>query len=158
MTNLLENTRKWRKTKRGLITNLYHKMKSRNTVDFDLEDLHKFSTGSKFERLYDEWVKSNYHKQLKPSIDRISNKYGYTLSNIQWLTWAENRYKQTMERRSRKGPVIQLLAGKPYKFYSSQREAVMKTGINQSNISACLNGKRKSTGGYSWVYESEHQK
>lgn len=150
----LESTIRYRKTKKGLVTNLFHKMKSRNTVDFRLSDLQEFSKCNKFDRLFKEWEKSGYNKQLKPSIDRISNKIGYNLSNIQWLTWAENRYKQIMERRSRKGAVVQVLAGKKVKCYKSQREAVIQTGLSQSGISMCLNGKRETCGGYSWIYEN----
>jgi hypothetical protein len=146
-------TEKYRRTKKGMVTNLYHKMKGRNTVSFQLKDLHEFASCPKFDRLFNEWEKRKYHKQLKPSIDRISNKIGYTLENIQWLTWAENRYKQSMERRSRNGAVIQMLAGKPFKYYKSQREAVKKTGLNQSGISNCLTGKRKTCGGYEWKYK-----
>ena len=150
---LLENTRRWRKTKRGLVTNLYHKLKGRNKVDFDLYYLHGFSDCRKFNRLYQEWVKSNYNKQFKPSIDRISNKTHYTKRNIQWLTWAENRYKQTMERRSRKGKVAKMMGDKVVKVYPSQRQAVIETGLSQGNMSEALNGKRELCGGYKWKYE-----
>lgn len=151
---LLQNTQKYRKTKKGFITNLYHKMKERNKVDFSLEFLQEFSNCNKFERLYLEWVKSNYNKQLKPSIDRINNKLHYTKTNIQWLTWAENRYKQSMERRCRKGEVYQMLGNKIVKKFKSQREAVIKTGISQGNMSEVLNGKRKTAGGYKFIYQN----
>lgn len=151
---LLENTRRWRKTKRGLVTNLYHKMKSRNTVEFDLEWLHNFARCKKFERLFSEWEKSNYNKQFKPSIDRISNKKGYLKNNIHWLSWAENRYKQSMERRSRKGPVLRMCGDNIIEKYASQREAIIKTGISQSCISLCLNGKAATAGGFAWKYEN----
>lgn len=147
-------TKKYRRTRKGLVTNLYHKMKYRNTVEFSLSYLQLFADCAKFNRLFIEWEKSNYNKQLKPSIDRINNKDCYSTSNIQWLTWAENRYKQTMERRSRNGAVIQMLANKPFKYYKSQREAIMKTGLNQSGISMCLTGKRSTCGGYGWSYMS----
>ena len=151
---LLKNTRNWRKTKRGLITNLYHKMKSRHPIELSLEDLHSFSECPKFERLYFEWVKSGYDKQFKPSIDRINNKIGYTYKNIHWLTWSENRYKQTMERRSRKGKVYQIMGNKVVNIYKSQREAVLATGLSQGNMSMVLNGKKKLCGGYKWSYEN----
>lgn len=149
---LLENTSRWRKTKRGLVTNLFHKMKSRNKVDFDLSYLHEFANSSKFDRIYKEWVESNYCKQLKPSIDRIDNKKGYLKDNIQWLTWAENRYKQTMERRHRSPKVAQLVNNKIIKIYKSQKDAVNKTGLSQGNLSEALRGKRKLCGGYQWIY------
>lgn len=151
---LLENTRRWRKTRRGLVTNLYHKLKQRHQVEFDLEWLHRFADCQKFDRLFTEWGKSGYGKQHKPSIDRINNKKGYLKNNIHWLTWAENRYKQSMERRSRKGPVLQMFGDEIVGKYRSQREAVMKTGISQSCISNCLNGKRETAGGFMWRYEN----
>jgi len=153
---LLERTRRWRKTKRGLVTNLYHNMKGRHPVKFDLEWLHSFADCQKFNRLYDEWVTSKYSKQRKPSIDRINRKKGYLKDNVQWMTWAENRYKQVMERRCRKGPVAQTMDGEVVRVYSSQREAVMQTGLSQGNMSAVLNGKRNLCGGYQWVYIYEN--
>ncbi len=154
MSRLLENTRRYRKTKKGVVTNLYHNMKSRNCIDFDIAFLHKFSNCKKFNRIFKGWVKSGYKKEFKPSIDRISNKKGYTKENIQWLTWSENRYKQSMERRCRKGKVFQMQGDKVIKIHRSQRQAVIDTGISQGNISGCLNGKRRTAGGYNWKYEN----
>lgn len=154
---LLENTARFRKTKRGVVTNLYSKLKSRNTVEFDLEYLHEFAKCKKFDRIFNEWVKSNYHKQFKPSVDRINNKKHYTKNNIQWLTWAENRYKQTMERRSRKGRVAKIMGNKIIEIFISQRVAVLKTGLSQGDISMVLNGKRNYCGGYKWAYVSESE-
>lgn len=151
-TKLLENTARWRKTKRGLVTNLFSKLKTRNIVEFDLDFIHDFSNCKKFDRLYREWVKSKYNKQLKPSIDRISNSKGYLKNNIQWLTWAENRYKQNMERRNRSPMVGQILNGEIIRVYKSQRDAVIKTGVSQGNMSSVLTGKRKYSGGYGWIY------
>lgn len=151
---LLENTRRWRKTKRGLITNLYHKLKQRDIVEFDMEWLHDFAKCKKFNRIFKEWEKSGYRKELKPSLDRIFYKKGYTKTNIHWLTWSENRYKQSMERRCRKGPVYQMQGNKLIKKHRSQRQAVIDTNIAQGGISSCLNGRRITAGGYNWTYEN----
>lgn len=151
-TKLLENTARFRKTKRGLVTNLFSKIKTRNTVDFDLSWLHEFSQCKKFDRIFNEWVKSKYNKQFKPSLDRINNKIGYTKTNVQWLTWAENRFKQSMERRHRSPMVAQKMGDKIIKIYKSQLDAVRKTGLSQGNLSMALTGKRKLCGGYSWEY------
>lgn len=148
----MESTKKFRKTKKGLLTNLYGKMKVRKGVDFTLSEFHDFAVCKKFDRLYDEWVKSNYHKQKKPSIDRISNKKPYTFSNMHWLTWAENRYKQSMEMSAGKGKVLQLLCGEIVNEYKSQRHAVAQTGLCQSGISSALTGRYKYCGGYEWKY------
>lgn len=157
-SKLLENTRKYRKTKKGLVTNLYHKIKSRNTVGFDLDFLHSFSESKKFERLFLEWEKSNYDKNLKPTLDRISFKKGYEKNNIHWLTWAENRYKQRMEiKLIRAKKVGRFLNNNLIEVYKSVSDAVENFGVSQGNLSSCLNGKRKTAKGFEWKY-LEHQK
>lgn len=128
-------------------------MKARRWVEFTLNELHSiFLDDKKFDRIYQEWVKSNYHKQKIPSIDRINCKIWYTISNIQILSWSENRYKQSMERRCRKWKVASTICGEIHTIFSSQREAVIKTWITQSSISMVLNGKRKTAWWFWWVY------
>ena len=34
----------------------------------------------------------------------------------------------------------------------------MKSGVYNSNISSCCNGKLKSTGGYKWMYADDYCK
>lgn len=134
---------------------MYAHMKSRHEVDFSLSDFHKrFLADKRFNRLYREWVKSGYKKQFKPSLDRINRNKPYTVENTHMLTWEENRYKQNMEGRSRKGIVIQLKDGVEIARYRSQREAVRQTGLRQGLVSEVLNGKRSHTGGYQFVYET----
>ena len=155
-SKLLENTQRFRETPKGVLTNMYHKMKSRNIVEFSLQEFHdRFLNDKKFIRLFNEWIKSGKDKMKKPSLDRISNKKHYTVSNTQMITWAENRHKQVMERRSRKGRVIQYLNGEEIAIYRSQREAVLKTGVSQGNLSAHMNGKRPHVEGFTFKFESE---
>ena len=155
-SKLLENTQKFRETPRGVLTNMYHKMKSRREVEFTLKDFHdRFLSDKKFLRLHKEWTDSGRNKMKKPSLDRISNKKGYTAKNTHMLTWAENRHKQVMERRSRKGRVIQYLSGKEVAIYKSQREAVLKTGVSQGNLSEHMNGKRNHVEGFTFKFEAE---
>lgn len=158
MSKLLENTRKFRSTPKGILTNMYHKMKSRREVEFTLLDFHlRFLNDKKFIRLHLEWISGGMDKMLKPSLDRISNKLGYTVKNTHMLTWAENRHKQTMERRSRKGVVIQFLSGVEVNRFKSQRLASINTGIAQGNISNVLNGKRPHAEGFTFKFLSEIQ-
>ncbi len=152
---LLKNNQNFRKTKKGLLTNLYHKMKSRHAVEFTLSNFHDMFLETKiFDRLFNEWVISNYDKRKKPSIDRINNKYPYLVKNIHMITWGENRFKQTMERRSRKGVVLQYSGEILVATYKSQKEAALKTGYSQSNISMVLNGKRNHCGKFIFKYVS----
>lgn len=154
-SRLLANTRRYRKTAKGVLTNSYSHQRSRRHVEYSLAEFHeKAFCSNRFQRLYAEWVKSGYQHHLIPTVDRINSKKGYTLDNIQFLTWEDNRYKQRMERRSRKGVVIQLKDGVEVARFKSQKEAVKKTGFNQSLISAVLNGRRNNTGGYQFIYEN----
>ena len=124
-------------------------MKRRHKVDFSLNEFHKkFLNDKKFLRLYREWIKSGKDKWKKPSIDRINNKKHYSFNNIQIITWGENRYKQKMERRSRKGKVVQFFNGKPIAIFKSQKEVSKKLNISQGNLSEHMNGKRKHCNGY----------
>lgn len=49
----------------------------------------------KFMIYYNKWVQSNFKKRLAPSIDRINNKIGYKVENLQWLSQSENASKYT---------------------------------------------------------------
>lgn len=135
---------------------MYSHMKARNVVDFSLSEFHDlYLEDKKYNRLYSDWVKSGFHKQLKPSIDRINNKKGYFINNINMLTWAENRFKQsaTDGKRGRKPAVMQIFGDKIIKRFISQRHAVKELGISQSNLSDVLNGKRNYVNGYKFIYQ-----
>jgi hypothetical protein len=157
-----EATERYRRTKKGVLTNIYSHIVYRSKIkgfidpDFDKEYLHNiFLEDGKFNRIYNDWVKSGYLKNTKPSIDRISNKKPYLKNNIQMLSWAENRFKQSMERRSRKGQVCQILNGKIINTFKSQREAWKNLGVEQAMLSMALNGKCKTAYGYEWKYKNE---
>lgn len=154
---LLENTRRYRKTPKGVLTNMYNHMKHRHTVEFTLKEFHQmFLCDNRYLRLYKEWVKNGYDKQFKPSLDRMNPKKNYSKENVQMLTWTENRFKQsaTDGKLGRKPRVIQMLGDKVIKIYQSQRHAVKELGVSQGNISSVLNGKRQTTMGYKFIYEN----
>lgn len=159
-----ENLNKYRKTPKGVLTNMYQHQKERNIkkgfgkIGYSLDWLHKkYLKDELFLRLFDEWVKSNYSKAKKPTIDRINHKKGYQKDNIQLLSWSDNRFKQIMERRSRKGAVLQKLNGKIVKVWSSQREAWRKLHLQQSMLSQALTGKSKTAYGFTWEYANTHE-
>lgn len=46
-----------------------------------------------FHVLYDNWKRLDYQKEYRPSVDRKDDRIGYTMSNIQLMTWQENHDK-----------------------------------------------------------------
>ena len=155
---LLRNTAKYRKTKKGVLTNMYSQMRSRHNVEFTLREFHSmFLNDLKFIRLFKEWIRCGYQKQLKPSVDRIDCKKHYSKKNINMMTWAENRFKQSSfdGKRGRKPAVLQLLGNKIMRKFQSQRHVVKELGILQGNLSSVLNGKRKFVNGYKFVYDNK---
>jgi hypothetical protein len=119
-----------------------------------------FLKNKKFKKLFKEWEERGYKYYDKPSIDRIDAYKGYTKENIQILSWKENRIKGDKEVAIKKHkPVIMLeMDGVTIlNKFSSIKEAVAKTGLNQSLISHVCNGKRNHTGGYKFKFGNIHE-
>lgn len=75
------------------------------------------------------------------------------------IGWCEYDSKEEMRRNGRlkgksniKSVSQYSLEGKFIKTYPSVRKAERQTGINNTSISACCNGKRKTAGGYIWKH------
>jgi len=160
-----EQTRSYRRTKNGLITAIFGsqkyrtKIKNFKKVEYTLEDLKDWIFAQEeFCVLYNNWKASGYTKMLAPSVDRIDDYKGYSLDNIQLVTWQENFDKGHNDRRKginnkQSRSVMQLsLQGKFICKYPSIREASRQVGANVSHISKCCRGDLHKTGGYKWKY------
>lgn len=102
------------------------------------------------------------------TVDHIdSDKTNNCADNLQWMSHRDNILKSHVERghivggkRNKSGkkpgetlrqPIIQLsLDGSLVEEYLSMMDAERKTGINSGNISNCVNGIKKTAGGYIW--------
>lgn len=51
-----------------------------------------------FHTLYDNWKRLDYQTWYAPSIDRKDQKLGYTISNIQLMSWIDNNMKSEDEQ------------------------------------------------------------
>jgi len=106
----------------------------------------------------------------KPTVNhKDGNKLNNDISNLEWNTYSENN-KHAVDNGLRQSPwtgiigvdnphsksVVQLdKRGNIINTFVSAREAQEKTGISYKHISCCCLGKRMSTGGYCWKFQSE---
>jgi len=154
----LDRVKKYRKTKKGVLTNMYAHM-NRRYIDFSLAEFHEmFLEDKKFCRIFNEWERKGYRKDLRPSLDRIDYRIDYHVNNINMMTWAENRYKQNRERKlMRAKPIYQLLDGKIIKKWFSQSVAGRALKVSSGDIWKALNLKtlnqeRRKCLGFEWKY------
>ena len=89
-----------RRTIRGVVTELYKKQRwsskkrRHNMPEYSKEEFRKWLYSQPlFFELYNNWVSSEYDKNLTPSVDRINSSISYKMSNIQLMTWHENNIK-----------------------------------------------------------------
>lgn len=52
-----------------------------------------------FLALYFEWAHNGFNRWDSPSIDRMDPKKGYTLDNLQWLSFSDNCEKNNKDPR-----------------------------------------------------------
>ncbi len=154
---------KFAKTKIGVVANLYrHQVASslqrgHSKPSYTRDELGEWlNIQDLFHHLHCKWVESDYNSLLTPSIDRIDDYLPYSFDNIQLMTWSENRAKYYDDVKSGKNnkkskAVTQYTkAGVLISNYHSLTEAQRRTGVPQSNIGACADGRRQTAGGYVW--------
>lgn len=105
----------------------------------------------KFDRLYNEWVRSGFIKSLVPSIDRTDDNLPYTFDNIKLMTWEENYRKgcvtrcKAVDQYTKSGALIG--------SYKSMGEAAKAIGLKSiGGISSCCLGYSKHCKGFIWQY------
>ncbi len=152
-----------RRKKTGVVNSLYkdqrHNSKTRGHPQpaYTKKELKQWLYSQPlFHELYNEWVESRYLKEEKPSVDRIDDSLPYKMSNIQLMTWGENKNKFHRDRitgvnRSQSRQVYQYdmndgLIG----IFHSMKEASRATGLSVSDICEVCNGNKDSASGYRW--------
>ena len=151
------------KTEKGVIRVIYKSQKANSNrrnhplPEYTKEQLKEFLYNNGFKNLFDKWVKSDYIKDKKPSVDRIDDFKPYSLDNIRLITWKENRHNQYNDIFSAKGTSgLRCFSVNQYdinfKFISnfvSFSSAERSIGLSRGSISASI--KRGGlAGGYIW--------
>ncbi len=113
-----------------------------------------------FQSLYDNWADSGFESDLRPSVDRLDNSFGYSFDNIELVTWATNQSRARTDIMSGKllnnqEIVHQYSADGSYMAtFHSQAEAERQVpNSNQQNISACCYGKIQHSAGFQWSFD-----
>ena len=148
--------RKDRKTRRGVISDMYHhflfraKIHPHKKVFFSYLDFYNWCLSQEsFERIYNEWVSSGFIRNIRPSCDRINSDGPYSFDNIRIVTLHDN-IKKGHERGVRRIPVIVHKYGTNEFIgeFISLSEAVKCLKIYQGSASRVLNNTRNHCGGY----------
>ena len=107
-----------------------------------------------------------YNKHIEMSSADLGKEFGINRTTIinylnkgSKLGWCKYDGKEKMKSSNALNgklngkPVLQFtLEGEFIKTYPSTMEVERQTGINNSSISACCNGKQKTAGGFIWKY------
>ncbi len=152
-------------TKSGLISRIYGNQRSSSRArghelpTYSKEELKEWMySQKKFHVMFDNWKTLNFQKSYVPSVDRKNDFIGYTMDNIQLLTWKQNRDKSDNDRiagidiRKAKQVLKYNLEGLFICEYYSIMEAERQTGIFNGGIIRCCKGKAKKAGGFIWKY------
>lgn len=157
---------KYKVSKRGVVAIIYgnqrdsSKKRNHPMPDYTFLELKDWVfSQSNFNMLYNNWVKSGYKKELKPSCDRLDNNKPYTFDNLQLITWNENKYlyyrhlELGLCKRKLK-PVLQYnIKGSFIEEFYSIAQASRINNIPHSNIIKVCKGERSTAGGYIWKYK-----
>jgi hypothetical protein len=133
-----------------MIKSRYLKMIERSKIkNFEILPFDEFSEFTKnseeFKRLREAWIASDFDFKLAPSIDRIDNKKGYLLSNIQWLTRSSNSIKGQIEV-PKVGKKVKLVKGDEVLFFESQGQAERYLGVKRGRIREVLKRNHRIKG------------
>lgn len=131
---------------------------SKDSIGYIRVNLHKNNIPSteKVHRLVAEAFIPNLEN--KPQVNhRDEDKTNNMASNLEWMTAKENINHGTCTQRISKSNSVPIIAtnvktGKHKDFYGL-RECSRQLGLSHGNISQCLNGKRKTVGGFILKYK-----
>lgn len=167
MTNS-ERVKLYNRTKDGLVTKIFSsqnnnsKRRGHKPPTYTKQELKDWLFSQPlFHKLYDNWKRLDYQKEYKPSVDRKNDFVGYTIDNIQLMTWGENKKKQNKDifnNKSTSGKakckrVKQYsIDGKFITEYHSISKAERETEIANNSIVLACKGKRETAGGFKWKY------
>lgn len=162
--NSLKVGDKYDRTKKGVFRVIYktqkrnQKLRGHGELPYTKEQLIAWCEGNNFDDLYKKWKDSGYETNLKPSVDRLDTFKGYSLDNIQLVTWKENMDNQKEDILTGKGTggkrckEVEKLDenGNIIETYISFNEAYREEGYS---MEYAIKNKIKCKRGFYWRYK-----
>jgi hypothetical protein len=167
-----EKSKRDRKTKKGLIYEIYRHQKKRikndNVLYFTRDQFYEwFSQEKLFLELYNSWVNNNYNQDLKPACYKIDFDLPFRMDNIAIATSKQVADKYNEDIRTGKNHTINNKTSKPvnqytkdgiferrhHSIHAAERYLQEKNNDKRqynTSITACKNGRAKSAHGYIW--------
>ncbi len=154
------------RTEKGAIRVIYKTQKASskrrcmNMPNYTKKELSDWLYKNNFLELYNQWVISDFKKEMKPSIDRLDDFMPYSFDNIRLVTWADNanhQYKDIMNGVGTSGirckPVQQFSnIGELMAEYVSFSSACRTIGYSIER--SLRSGKPDRKNGFIWKYIS----
>lgn len=159
-----KNEDSYDRTEKGVIRVIYKtqiknsKTRNMEAPNYTKKELSKWLYSNNFSFFYNEWVNSNYNKNIKPSIDRLDDFKPYSFDNIRLGTWQDNKNHQyydiangtgTAGRRCK--PLLQLdefdNIVAEYVSYNQARR------INNYAMEKIINTNKRDKRGFKWKYK-----
>lgn len=158
-----------RQSKHGVVRSMYKgqiytsKKRGHNLPEYTFEELKSWVFNQQsWNKLYNDWLESNFDINKKPSIDRLNDSKGYSFDNIQLITWRDNLLKATDQQKTcnmiiNHKKIVQLsLTGELIQKFDSIAMAGRVLNIDSSSIAKACKGILKTTKGFKWKYESDY--
>lgn len=124
----------------SLLLQIHRYLKNRNDYpdsrkwnSLSLSDLEGFDT-TKGLSLFSKWKESNFDFNFKPLLDRIDPSKGYSIENIQWLTFRENLLKSKKDCYILSRDFIWYISSFPEEFYDSYSQAEKVFRLKSLNL------------------------
>lgn len=154
------------RTKTGIIRRIRNnqintsKRRGHPAPNYSAKELETFAFSSdEFNRLYDDWVESDYKNGLSPSFDRANDYLPYTLDNFNaWMTWDEHKIKSRKDivdgiNNKKSTPIIGIpVEGGQGLYFHSERSAsrAFTADRNNATLRYALDVKHGTAYGHYW--------